>query len=341
MLETIGVQEWDAAAGLTDLNLSALRGYLADPDVFEVRINKYRQVVCDTVKGRIFHDDPAITEQYVASLLGHLLHINQLDLGPINNVQLPDGSRCIFCLPPAVIEGTTLVCIRKHLPVSKSLEELRDEGRFEGVVHKKLADQFELKPFEKQLLKYLDEGDIVSFNRLAVMNHLNIAVAGATGSGKTTYTRTLLREVPPEERVILLEDVHEVDVTHLDEVGYMLYGDQAGRLSARAALKACMRLSPDRIFMTELRDEAAWDYLSMSNTGHPGGIFSTHADSATSTPLRVATLVKESKSGAHLDWEVIMKTVTSAIDVVIFMEKRQVKEILYDPIGKRRALSVI
>ncbi len=51
----------------------------------------------------------------------------------------------------------------------------------------------------------------------------------------------------------------------------MKYGgkDKPGLATPTQCLKACMRLTPDRIFMTELRDDAAWDYLQALNTGHP------------------------------------------------------------------------
>lgn len=177
-----------------------------------------------------------------------------------------------------------LMSIRKHLPVSKSLSQLAQEGRFAKVRHRKQSEQFMLEPFEEELLELLEKGDVEGFLTQAVKTKRNIAVAGPTGSGKTTLTRSLMGAVPTIERVLLMEDTHEIDDNRLDEVGYLMYGEGDGRMSARECLKLCMRLSPDRIFLTELRDDAAWDYLAGANTGHPGGIFSTHADSAASTP---------------------------------------------------------
>lgn len=91
-------------------------------------------------------------------------------------------------------------------------------------------------------------------------------------------------------------------------------------------------------FLTELRDDAAWDYLTGANTGHPGGIFSTHADNAATTFARIATLVKASDVGRTVDHDVILKTVITTVDVVIYMADREVKEIYYDPLYRRRQL---
>src|SRR5471032_1651395 len=132
--------------------LAPLAPYLYDPDVFEVRINKFCQVVAVTTTGRVLHDDPAISEAYLEKLTNTLLSWNGLGRRPINNVLLPDGSRGIICWPPAVLEGTVLIAIRKHLAINKSLETLRDEGRFHGWHRKTQADLTTLEPFEEALL---------------------------------------------------------------------------------------------------------------------------------------------------------------------------------------------
>jgi len=331
----------DMDMALAAANFAPLRQYLDDPEVFEIRVNKFGQVVCDTPKGRVLHADPRITYDYLWALNDHLLSLNGLGRTPISYVKLPDGSRGTFCWPPATVEGTMLMSIRKHLPVSKSLAQLAQEGRFAKVRHRKQSEQFTLEPLEEELLELLEKGDVEGFLTQAVKTKRNIAVAGPTGSGKTTLTRSLMGAVPTIERVLLMEDTHEIDDNRLDEVGYLMYGEGDGRMSARECLKLCMRLSPDRIFLTELRDDAAWDYLAGANTGHPGGIFSTHADSAASTPARIATLVKASEIGRALDYDVIMKTINTTLDVVVYMEKREVLEILYDPMFKKQAMAAV
>jgi len=333
-----GLAALDAA--LTEANLAPLSAYLHDPDVYEIRINKFGQVVCVTSNERRLIVDEAITHDYLYALTDYLLNLNGLPRTPVSYVTLPGGERGTFCWPPAVLEGTVLVAIRKHLPVSKSLRQLKTEGRFKKTKFRKQSEQLALEPFEQQLLALCEAGDVEGFLSLAVKTKRNVAIAGPTGSGKTALTRSLMDEVPTGDRVMLLQDTHEIDDARLDEVGYLMYGAEAdGRMSPRDCLKLCMRLSPDRIFLAELRDDAAWDYLASANTGHPGGIFSTHADSAASTPARIATLVKASEIGRALDYEVIMKTITTTLDVVVYMENREVLEILYDPVAKKKAMA--
>lgn len=317
--------------------LEPLQTYFDDPEVFEIRINKFGQVVADTIGGRIYHNAPEVDRGYVEGLTDHLLHLNDLDRRPVNNVKFPDGTRGVICIPPSVVEGTTLCAFRKHLMVTKSLATLNQEGRFKGFKHRTAADRFVLDPVEEELLRLIKADDLEAFLSLAVRSKRNIAVAGSTGSGKTTLTRSLLDEVPLSERVLLMQDVPEIFDGKQHEIGYMLYGEEdENRLSPQACLKTAMRLSPDRIFLTELRDDAAWDYLSSANTGHPGGIFSTHSDDAPSTFERIALLVKASEIGRTLDYEVIMRTVQATLDVVIYMKDRQVTEVMYDPMAKRK-----
>lgn len=319
--------------------LAPLQPYFDDPDVYEIRINKFGQIVCDTVQGRRYIDAAEITKSYLVNLTNTLISYNGLSRTPISNVMLPDGSRGIVCWPPAVIEGTVLMAFRKHSTLTKTLEELAAEGRFEKTRSRKFQENLSLEPFEEELIKLDKAGNYANFFKQAVIHKRNIAVAGSTDSGKSFFTRSLLLYVPPHERVLLMEDVHEVVGFNQHEIGYMLYGSQEGRVSAKECLKACMRLSPDRIFMTELRDDAAWEYLSSANTGHKGSIFSTHADDAQSTPYRIASLVKASEVGRTLDYDVIMKTIHSTLDIIVFMENRNIAEVLYDPMYKKKTFS--
>jgi type IV secretion system protein VirB11 len=321
-----------------NMTLAPLLPYLEDPAVFEVRINRFGQVVAARTDGREILHEPAITPAYVNNLTNTLLSYNGLGPSPIMDVMLPNGTRGVIVRPPAVLEGTVLICLRKHLQLRKGLEELQDEGRFSNARRRTIEDMLKVDAVEEKLLALLERRDVVGFMREAVRNRKNICVSGKTGSGKSTLTRTLLAEVASTERVLLLEDVHEVEADNQYEVGYMMYGKQEGRVSAKECLTAAMRLSPDRIFLTELRDDAAWDYLTGANTGHPGGIFSTHADNAATTFARIATLVKASDVGRTVDYDVILKMVITTVDIVIYMEDREVKEIYYDPLYRRRQL---
>ncbi|MBN0024128.1 Flp pilus assembly complex ATPase component TadA, partial [Pseudomonas aeruginosa] len=88
-------------------------------------------------------------------------------------------------------------------------------------------------------------------------------------------------------------------------------------------LRSCMRQSPDRIFLAELRGDEAWEYLGSLNTAHPGSITTTHANNAIQTFQRVGTLIKQSEVGRVLDLDMINRTLFSTIDVVLYFSDRK------------------
>lgn len=318
--------------------LSLFRPYFEDETVNEIRVNRYGEVVTEHRDGKCrLHEDSRLTKRFVQSLTSALCHYNMKGQGKVNDLQLPDGSRGIIILPPAALKGTVLICFRKHLKVSKSIRDYSVEGRFKNISVIRNTDSIDLNSFEKYMLQLQENNEYEKFFEQAVKNKLNIAIAGSTGSGKSTFTQSLIDEIPSNERLLIMEDVHEVGSSHHDEVGYLSYGESGtNRLSAEECLKTCMRLTPDRIILTELRDEAAWDYLDSANTGHPGSIFSVHASSAKDTPHRIAKLVKQSPIGRTLDQDTIMKTIIGTIDLVVYLENKEVTEVLYDPLYKKQ-----
>lgn len=118
--------------------------------------------------------------------------------------------------------------------------------------------------------------------------------------------------------------------THRDTIMRLMV-----RVPAAECLAACMRQSPDRIFLAELRGAEAWDYLNSLNTGHPGSITTVHANSAVQTFERVATLVRASEAGRVLDMDTIRLVLRGTIDVVLYIEDRSVIEVFYDPVFAR------
>lgn len=331
----------DAAARAT---LALLQPFLSDPDVYELRINAFGQVVCATSGGNVFHDVPAVTAGYVKRLTATLLHYNEKSLSPVNDVVLPDGERGVICVPPAVAEGTVAICFRKHAVHGLTLDDWREQGHFDQLRYKPVVpSDAELTESEQHMLALYERGPqhVEQFLAAAVPAKLTICVSGKTGSGKTTFTETLLSYVSPDERVVVLEDIHEVQAPAQKEAVFMMYSSKPGdgRISAKDCITACMRLTPDRIFLTELRDEAAYSFIDSANTGHPGSIFSVHANSAAAAPGRIANLIKKSEEGSHLEYPFILADVRSTVDVFIHMTKRNVLEIIYNPYAKHDALA--
>jgi len=326
--------------------------FLEDSDVTELIMNRPGEVITKTFKGDFFHDVPELTQQYMSALITSLATYNGIGVSSVMYLVLPDGSRGTVIMPPSVIDGGLSFLIRKHSVTIKSLEQLHAEGALSCVVDvsfNKPSDDAakelmqlngfkRLSPFEVDLLRLKNEGNYLEFLKACVLNKRNIVIAGKTGSGKTTFTRSLIELVPLHERIVTIEDVHELILNSHKNKTHLLYGYGKGRISADECLAACMRLSPDRIFLAELRGNEAWEYMNSLNTGHPGSITTTHANNAVQTFERITSLIKKSEIGRSIEKETIKDLLYSTIDVILFMEDRKVTEVFYDPIFSREKM---
>lgn len=322
--------------------LRPLQPYLSDAEVREVTIPKPGLLF---VRGRLGwypHNAPALTYEYLTALVDAITVYNGLSPAPILSLTLPDGERGLVVQPPAVIDGTLSVNLRKHDMVVKTLTQLSAEGVFDQWRNVSttnppdMCDVAALPERDVELLALKHEGRIAEFLTRAVQLRCNIIIAGRTGSGKTTFARSLMELVATDERLITIEDVHELFLPNHPNCVHMLYGPDAGRVSATDCLAACMRSSPDRIFLAELRGAEAWEYVNALNTGHPGSITTTHANNAIGTYDRVAWLVKQSAAGQQMDLTTIQTYLRNTLDVVLYLADRRVVELHYDPVAARR-----
>lgn len=326
--------------------LRPLMPYLEQREVTELTINKPGEVWTKTWAGWTPHEVTELTNTYLQALSTALIVYNHIGPKSVVSVILPDGQRGQIVQPPACIEGTLSLTIRKHAPTVKDLTQLETEGAFQNVCdvsfNKPTApaaksyldapDFKRLEPYEVELLELKRENRMVDFLKKAVQEKRNMVIAGKTGSGKTTFARSLIEVVPTDERLITIEDVHELALTRHPNRVHMLYGYGPGRITADECLASCMRQSPDRIFLAELRGNEAWEYLNSLNTGHPGSITTVHANNALQTFERIATLIKKSEVGRQLEIDMIKRVLYTTLDVVLYFKDRKLTEIFYDPI---------
>jgi type IV secretion system protein VirB11 len=200
-----------------------------------------------------------------------------------------------------------------------------------------------LDEIDAELLRLLASGDHEAFMRLAVRARKNILVSGPTGSGKTTWTKALIREIPAEERLVTIEDAQELVLDrHPNHVRLFYSKDDQGRarVTPKQLLECCLRMRPDRILLAELRAEEAFDYLRNVNSGHPGSITSVHATSAELAFEQLVLLVKQSPGGRDLARSDIKSLLHMLVDIVIQCalerHERFIKEIWFHPARKRR-----
>jgi len=324
-------------ASALDLTLQALRPLLVNPEVTELCINRPGQVFLETGAGWHHESVPAADYDWCrrfAKLIANSTRQRVDEASPLLSAALPSGERVQIALPPATTAGCVAISIRKPAEKAWSIAELTRKGVFGPAAGQGgCPDQT-----ERELRALLAESRYEAFLRLAVASRKNILVSGPTGSGKTTWIKALIREIPAEERLITIEDNCELVLDrHANHVRLFYSKDDQGqaRVSPRQLLECCLRMKPDRILMAELRSEEAFDYLRNVNSGHPGSITSVHATSAALAFEQLMLLVKQSEAGRGLTRQDIKALLYLLVDVVLQCgldrHRRTIREVWYQP----------
>lgn len=330
----------------TFLHSTGLKTFLGKEGVTEIIINRPFEIVTEGDQGWEFHDAPNASYSNLLDLCVAINNYNNsaepLDSSnPIKSLVMPAGERMQVIMPPACEAGCISVTIRKPSLRRFTLDDYLKTGRFSGV---RFAEKTTAGLTETQL-HLLDlfnsakdnEARFKDFFTAAVAARLNFLVVGGTGSGKTTVGKAIADLFPHDRRIITIEDVHEMPLPYHKNHTHLFY--KKGGVEARYLIEAAMRMKPDHIFLAELRGDEAWSYLEALNTGHEGSITTIHANGTYASFSRLAAIVKQSAVGLTLDYDFILKTIKTSIDVVMFFNRTRMTEIYFNPQEKNALLA--
>ena len=182
--------------------------------------------------------------------------------------------------------------------------------------------------------------------RRTVIEGRPMLIVGGTSSGKTTLLNRLLADaLPPDRRVISIEDVPELEIPCENKIQFFLARtESATDLVYADIIDTSTRMRPDLIICGELSVHNAVPMVRLLNTGHDGMMMTVHANSA---PLGLKAwadnfaLSKDGRGNVHGD---LIPYLARAIDLLVHIRRghdgsRQVTEIV-DPkkMDLRRAL---
>ena len=272
--------------------LDVLQELLEDRHVTEIMINSHEEIFMER-DGRMerwagsFESREKLEDmiQQIVSRINRRVNTSV----PIADARLPDGSRVHIVLPPVALKGPTIT-IRKFPEVI----EMDKMIRYGTVTHEAAA-------FLKKL----------------VAAGYNIFISGGTGSGKSTFLNALTQYIPPDERIITIEDSAELKIRHIPNLVSLETRDAnfegEGEISMAMLIRAALRMRPDRIIVGEVRGAEALDMLTAMNTGHDGSLSTGHANSTEDMLTRLMA--------AELPLKAIRDQISAGIDIMVHLSR--------------------
>ena len=185
---------------------------------------------------------------------------------PILDASLPDGSRVNATYTKDITSRGPTFTIRKFTKTPWTPPQL-------------LA----FRTLSPEMLAYL---------WILVQYKMNILITGGTSSGKTTLLNAVAFFIPPEARVVSIEDTRELNLPRenwLPSVVRNATGaGNIGEIDLFTLLKSSFRQNPDYVIVGEVRGKEAYVLFQGMASGH-ASISTMHADSVDTVIKRLET----------------------------------------------------
>lgn len=286
------------------LGLGKLEHLLDDEDVSDIHIRGNRPVWLKMRNGErrtsspIVDSDDELVEliRRIATRMGH--REQRFDPSqPELNLQLRDGSRVFAAMDISM--HPTLV-IRRH--------------------------RFEFSHLTELVQSKMMNSEVAQFLAAAVRAKFNIIVAGGTGSGKTTLLRSLINEIPQNERIVTIEDAFELGLEHFEDAhpdhdslqARSANSEGLGEISMSDLTRMALRMDPDRVVVGEVRGAEAFPMLLAMSQGNNGSMCTMHADSPRSVFPKLLAYVSMAQTGVPT--EAINLLISSSIHFVVHVQ---------------------
>ena len=224
---------------------------------------------------------------------------------PLVDARLPDGSRVNAIINPLSLSGPVLT-IRKFARIPFTVDDLIERGTLPA--------------------------GAANFLRASVLGRKNLIISGGTASGKTTTLNVMGHFVPPDERIVTIEDSAELQLPqeHLVRLETRPPNVEGrGAYTIRDLVKNALRMRPDRLIVGECRGPEALDMLQAMNTGHDGSMTTIHANNPVDTLMRLDTMVL---MAVEMPVRAIREQIAAALNLIVQMVRL--------PDGRRRVTHV-
>lgn len=290
--------------------LDVLQHFVEDTSITEIMINGPNHIFIEKngvllKQEQMFESEEKLRDVIQQIVAGCNRVVNEAS--PIVDARLEGGSRVNIVMAPIALNGP-IVTIRR----------------------------FPDKPIDIQKLieNHSITAKVADFLKILVKAKYNIFISGGTGSGKTTFLNVLSGFIPPNERIITIEDSAELQLQGLENLVRLETRNKTvegcAEISIRELIKCSLRMRPDRIIVGEVRGAEAADMITCLNTGHEGSLSTGHANSATDMLGRLETMIL---MGSSIPLEAIRRQIASGIDILVHLGRMRD--------GTRKVLEII
>lgn len=280
----------------TRKELGILHPLAEDPEVNEIMVNGPERIFVER-NGKLKKWDMRFEsreelEEMIRRLAGKV-HKEINELHPIVDARMSDGSRLHAVYRNVAIDGPIL-SIRRFPEKKINMDELIAIGTI-----------------SKEAAAFLDKLVVAGYN---------IFISGGTSSGKTTFLNVLSNFIPKDERIILIEDSAELQITNVENLVRMesrnANAQGKGEVTIRQLIKASLRMRPDRIIVGEVRGEEVFDMIQAMNTGHDGSLSTGHGNSPEGMLSRLEAMYL---TAADFPIDAIRTQIAEAIDIIVHL----------------------
>lgn len=302
--------------------LRPLAKYYEREGIEEVAVNRDHEVWIKESGGHgwVSENDPEIDFKYVLSLCRFIANLTEQnfdkDTLPILAATLPGGHRLQVIIGPNVryevddTRGMSL-CVRCFNPNKRfSLQDYNlapGQGLTKSRKQEMSRQRYSDTPYE----------DLIG----AVENSEAVLISGATATGKTTFLNAIVEFIPPERRVITVEDVREVMLPqHQNRVHLVVSRtDSANKVGYNEILDSVVRLTPDVIICGEISISNSKSIYRLMTTGHANFLATIHADSP-EMALK-AFWQNLTQSGADIDPKAAVEIIASSFGRIVQIDR--------------------
>ena len=282
--------------------LDVLQELIEDETVTEIMVNGPDAIFVERA-GKLTKWDKTFTsgeklEDVIQQIVGKCNRVVNESM-PIVDARLDNGARVNAVIRPVALNGPILT-IRRFPDTPITMEKLIALGSLPS--------------------------ECAEFLAALVRARYSMVIGGGTGSGKTTFLGALSNYIPPDERLITIEDNAELKIQEIANLvrleAKMANMEGASSITIRDLIKTALRMRPDRIIVGEVRGGEAVDMLQALNTGHDGSLSTAHANSASDMLSRLETMTL---MGVDLPLEAIRRQIASGVDILIHLGRMRDK----------------